>query len=117
MPNLFAPRIVETVLLVLLLMYMIADACGTFGITYGPAWVLFSVYSVHSRAPRSLTISILVGASSVITDLIYFGVVVNNKQNGVSAGAITFAVCVRSTNPVFPKHNLTPHTQPGTRGD
>lgn len=91
MVNIFSLRFIEATLLTTLLLFVIADAAGTFGLTYAPAWCFYSLYALHSRLPRSLTISILVGAGTIVTDIIYFGATGGKFS---SAGAITFAVCV-----------------------
>jgi hypothetical protein len=102
MVNIFSLRFIEATLLTTLLLFVIADAAGTFGLTYGPAWCLFSVYAIHSRVARSLTISIVVGTLTIITDIAYFAATGGKFS---SAGAITFAVCVspaaRSCSKIF----------------
>lgn len=91
MVNIFSLRFVEATLLTTLLLFVIGDAAGTFGLAYGPAWCFYSIYALHSRLARSLTISILVGTLTIVTDIAYFAATGGKFS---SAGAITFAVCV-----------------------
>ena len=104
MVNIFSLRFIEATLLTTLLLFVVADAAGTFGLTYGPAWCLFSVYAIHSRVARSLTISIVVGTLTIVTDIAYFAATGGKFS---SAGAITFAVCVSPAARSCAAHFLT----------
>jgi len=69
---------------------VIGDSAGTEGLDVNPAWVFYALYSLHNRLPRALSLTIVIGAATIITDIIFFAV---NAPN-LRGAAITFGVYV-----------------------
>ena len=86
--GLYSALMVERVLLATLACYIIADCSGAEGLILGPAWCFYALFGLHTKALRALSITIILGAATFITDIIFLA-----AQPRPSA-AVVFAVCV-----------------------
>ena len=82
----YSSRYIEIVLLATLAFYIIADCAGAEGLIFGPAWAFFALYALGSRLARPLSLTIILGAGTFITDIAFLGA---NPRPGA---AVTFAV-------------------------